>query len=137
MSTAVEIVCGGCGVLHWMSAEYVALRRRDHKTWYCPNGCPRAYLGKSPEEKLRDDLAQAEKRIQTAQQQEARLYERIDEERRRTAAQKGQVTRLKNRAAAGVCPCCNRTFQNLARHMAGQHPQFRADEVAPDDATIQ
>lgn len=25
---------------------------------------------------------------------------------------------------AGVCPCCNRTFKNLARHMAGQHPGF-------------
>jgi hypothetical protein len=26
--------------------------------------------------------------------------------------------------ANGVCPCCNRTFQNLARHMAGKHPDY-------------
>lgn len=43
-------------------------------------------------------------------------------------AQKGQNTRLKNRIAAGVCPCCNRSFQNVARHMAGQHPDFQKHE---------
>tara|TARA_Y100000310_G_scaffold338946_1_gene430083 strand:- start:1163 stop:1354 length:192 start_codon:yes stop_codon:yes gene_type:complete len=37
---------------------------------------------------------------------------------------KGQVTKLKNRAKAGVCPCCNRTFQNLSRHMETKHPDF-------------
>jgi hypothetical protein len=25
-----------------------------------------------------------------------------------------------------VCPCCNRSFQNLRRHMATKHPEFNA-----------
>lgn len=44
-------------------------------------------------------------------------------------AARGQVTRLKNRAAAGVCPCCNRTFHQLVRHMAAKHPDFAAEPV--------
>lgn len=37
---------------------------------------------------------------------------------------KGIVTKLKNRASAGVCPCCNRTFKQLAAHMTDKHPGF-------------
>ena len=44
--------------------------------------------------------------------------------RNRERAQKAAKTRIKNRVAAGVCPCCTRSFQNLARHMAGQHPDW-------------
>ena len=47
---------------------------------------------------------------------------------RRASAARGQVTKLKNRAAAGVCPCCNRQFQNLKNHMATKHPEFNAPE---------
>jgi DNA repair exonuclease SbcCD ATPase subunit len=43
-------------------------------------------------------------------------------------AQKGVTTRIKNRASNGVCPCCNRTFQNLARHMHTKHPDFAKSE---------
>jgi hypothetical protein len=35
------------------------------------------------------------------------------------------MTRIKKRVAAGVCPCCNRSFKDLARHMAGQHPDYK------------
>jgi hypothetical protein len=43
------------------------------------------------------------------------------------AATKGHVTRKKRqleRVASGVCPCCNRSFVNLRRHMKTQHPEF-------------
>lgn len=29
---------------------------------------------------------------------------------------------LSDRAHAGVCPCCNRTFKQLAAHMKTKHP---------------
>ena len=32
------------------------------------------------------------------------------------------LTRVKNRVSRGVCPNCNRTFKDLARHMASKHP---------------
>ena len=37
---------------------------------------------------------------------------------------RGVATRMKNRIKVGVCPCCNRTFQDLAKHMASQHKDF-------------
>lgn len=40
------------------------------------------------------------------------------------SATRGVVTRLKNRAKAGVCPCCNRHFTALERHMATKHPEY-------------
>ena len=43
-------------------------------------------------------------------------------------SQKAAKTRIKNRVAAGVCPCCNRTFQNLHRHMQSQHPDFASTD---------
>jgi hypothetical protein len=48
------------------------------------------------------------------------------EERSHTAT-KGHLARQRKRAQAGVCPCCNRTFQQLARHMANKHPDFRPE----------
>ncbi len=39
----------------------------------------------------------------------------------RAIAEKMKVERKLKRANAGVCTCCNRTFLNLARHMATKH----------------
>lgn len=38
------------------------------------------------------------------------------------ATQKGQLTKLRNRIANGVCPWCQRSFANVARHVEHQHP---------------
>lgn len=38
------------------------------------------------------------------------------------AATKGTLTKIRKRVHNGVCPCCNRTFANLARHMKTKHP---------------
>jgi hypothetical protein len=36
------------------------------------------------------------------------------------------ATRIRNRIAAGVCPCCTRTFKNVARHIKDKHPTYVA-----------
>jgi hypothetical protein len=41
-----------------------------------------------------------------------------------------KVKKLTKRTAAGTCPCCQRTFSNMAEHMKHQHPQFVADTGA-------
>lgn len=71
--------------------------------------------------------------VERLRRQAASLTSRIDQERarastleRRLSAAKGQATKLRKRAANGVCPCCNRTFVQLARHMATQHPDYAA-----------
>lgn len=53
----------------------------------------------------------------------------LRQEERSHQATRGHLTRQRKRASAGVCPCCNRTFQQLARHMKSKHPEFKPDEV--------
>jgi hypothetical protein len=38
-------------------------------------------------------------------------------------AQKAATTRARRRSAAGTCPCCGRTFQQLVRHEKAKHPE--------------
>ena len=54
-----------------------------------------------------------------------RVIRQRDAEQRAHSATKGQLTRARKRAANGVCPCCHRSFENVARHVAKQHPDFK------------
>lgn len=120
-ATLVAIECGECGATFAATESFVAARRADHRTFYCLNGHARHYPQKSEAEKLRDRLRITESQLTHTQDQlQATEYQR--------RAQKGQVTRLRNRIAAGVCPCCNRSFQDVRAHMQGQHPEFAIPE---------
>ncbi|MGB1561607.1 MAG: helix-turn-helix domain-containing protein [Sinimarinibacterium flocculans] len=120
VSYGVEFVvreCGGCGVLFAMTAEYDQQRVKDRKGWYCPNGCCRVYTGKSEAERLREELE--------------RKQRALDAERGRAIAleqQRDQIAKahrkMRDRVRNGVCPCCDRTFQNLMAHMRTEHPDF-------------
>ena len=89
--------------------------------------------GESEEDKLRHERDRLQQQL--AQKDDAIAYQRQMREtaERQAAAKRGQVTKLKKRAAAGVCPCCNRTFVELQRHMATKHPTFTAEEVAHEN----
>jgi hypothetical protein len=117
MLTAVTCTHSGCGLTFGLDRKYVAARQQDHETFYCPNGHGRCYRGRS-------DIEQARAERDAAQSLARRERERrVTTEYQRRAAV-GQVTKIKKRVGNGVCPCCNRTFAALARHMQGQHPDF-------------
>lgn len=132
MLAPVDIgACCRCKEPMWMAQGTRDTYLRNHQTFYCPHGHPQHFVeGKSEAEKLREQL-DAERRAR--QRAEQRIAERADEARaawRTASAYKGQATRLRNRAKAGVCPCCNRSFENLRRHMANKHPAFEAEGEA-------
>lgn len=108
--------CGECGIEFAMPEHFRAERQRNGGGWSCPNGHQRVYR-ETDAEKMRRERDRA---IQDAA--------RADEERRqaelRAAAAEAETRRLKKRASAGVCPCCNRSFVALARHMKTKHPEF-------------
>ena len=114
----------GCGVHFALADDFIAARRADRRTFWCPNGHTRWYPGKTEaqEQKARADRLQR----QLEQRDEDIRFEqrRLDQERRAHAATKGKLTKTKNRTANGVCPCCNRHFVNLERHMSNQHPDY-------------
>ena len=107
--------CARCGVEFGLTADYIARRRKDGNGFHCPNGHSLTF-GKSEADKLREQLRQTQ----------AQVTHQIDQ---RVAAQR-EVRQLKDaakqqrrRTAAGVCPCCKRSFAQLRRHIAAKHPE--------------
>jgi hypothetical protein len=111
----------GCHVQFAISADFDKRKRTDHQDFYCPNGHNMAYGGKTRAEKERDQAQLRATRLQ-AQLDQAESEKR-NLTRQRTAL-KGQLTKSKKRSANGLCPCCNRSFKQLRRHMANKHPEY-------------
>jgi len=107
------LTCCDCGVLFGMPSALEAERLRDKRTFYCVNGHPQSYVGESDKDKIA--------RLQRERNAEADAAERL--ERQRDKAQK-ELKAVKARVGKGVCPCCNRSFVNVTRHMSTQHPNF-------------
>lgn len=105
--------CCSCGTLFALTDSLAALRRQDRQTFYCPNGHPQYFVGKTDKELLRE----AEATLKAAR---AKLQAETDQ---RKAAER-ELKRQRQRAKGGACPCCNRTFVQLARHIKTQHPGF-------------
>lgn len=139
--------CYSCGVLFAMAEDFYQARLADKAMFYCPAGHGQHYTGKTEAQKLKEQLDEERRQRQSAEQRIAMWQDEYDQENkraekanRRAAAYKGHATRITKRAKAGVCPCCNRTFKQLAAHMASQHPQFtplEINESAPEGTRIQ
>jgi hypothetical protein len=87
----------------------------------CPNGHQWGWNKEASEdEKIRRERDRLK-------QETARLEEEIGLTRVRAEKAEATTKRLKKRSSAGTCPCCSRTFANMAEHMKHQHPQFVAD----------
>lgn len=116
----VTMDCCSCAVVYAMP-EYLQERaKRDGNTFYCPNGHPQSYT-KSENDRLREKLDE-QTRVATREAQRAANTELIAQTAEaETTKIKRKLKTIEKRVHAGVCPCCNRTFQNLARHMATKH----------------
>lgn len=140
MAEFVETECAKCHERFGLLAKTDELLRRTGQGFNCPWGHALHYpLGPSEETKLRRERDRLK-------QQMARKDDEIAQERgwrheaeaaakgaeRRVSAARGQITKLKKRAAAGVCPCCNRHFQELQAHMATEHPAYEIEPIVLD-----
>ena len=125
-----EITCCSCGIKFEVPAEWHAEKRQSHEYFYCPNGHSLSFKGESDEEKLRrerDRLKQDQARLE---QELADANRQTEVASKRAFRAEKATTLLKKRAAAGTCPCCQRTFSNMATHMKQQHPTFVTDTGA-------
>jgi hypothetical protein len=110
---------------------YMAAKASSAITFYCPYGHPQVFReGPTEADKLRQERDRLTQRLAQKDDEIKHQRERAEAAERSAIARKGVVTRLKNRAAAGICPCCARSFENLRRHMAAKHPEFQAEESA-------
>jgi len=127
--TFTVITCSnvGCGVNFALDDEFIAARRKDRQSFYCPNGHSRWYPGKTEEQKLREQLEEEQRRVVRLRASEERARAEADHQRSVANGYKGAATKMKKRIGKGVCPCCNRHFTNVERHMATQHPEDAGD----------
>ncbi len=119
-----------CGIRHAVPAELADFQLRQHRDGetqtgiYCPLGHVHIKAGRGEAAKLREELeAETTRRIRE-QQTHDQTKAKLRETEKSRAAEKSAKTRLRNRAAAAVCPCCNRTFKQLAAHLKAKHPNF-------------
>lgn len=125
----VPETCINCGVPFALPKTLREQCLKDHdKLFYCPNGHNMVYTGKTREQLLSEQLDASRRRASMAEEASRRNREDAQAARRQAAAYKGQLTRARRRAGAGVCPVteCHRTVKQLADHMATKHPDFRA-----------
>jgi len=112
--------CCTCGVVFALPNTLLAHKRNNGGQFYCPNGHSLVYA-ETEVQKLRKRLDQALTRENEQRQRAEAERESAQREMRRADKLAKEAARQKKRASAGVCSCCNRTFANLARHMATKH----------------
>lgn len=132
--------CAECKCELWITDALYDAAKCDSKIhFYCPYGHVQ-HFPKSPRETAEEALRRERDRLAqrvAEKDDEIRLQrERAEATERRLSAARGRVTRIKNRVGRGVCPCCNRTFSDLRRHMASKHSDY-AGQGDVEEATIQ
>ena len=114
-------VCATCGIEFGMTRYFDKQRRQDEQTFYCPNGHSLVYSGglESENKRLRQQLEREEQKCRFLHSTNQAVEGSLRATRGVVTKQRKKLTRVTN----GVCPCCNRTFQNLQRHMQTKHPK--------------
>lgn len=109
-----DIECCNCAIIFGVPDRWQKHRTQDKQQFFCPNGHPQSYS-----ESVLDKVRRERDR---AVQEQTRLAEE-------NQAKEKEIKKLKKRASAGTCPCCTRTFSNMARHMKTKHPEMLASNV--------
>ncbi len=115
--------CRTCGCVSTCPEHVWDQQQAEGGYHSCPNGHK---WGWSKESSEREQLRRERDRLKQ------QIAEKDDEVARQTAMRKvaeGKLGRMRGRINRGVCPCCHRTFGNLARHMTTKHADF-AKEAA-------
>lgn len=125
LQVSVELTpinCGQCGGTYAINERYREQQYQKGGSWTCPY-CKVGwgYGGNSENEKLRRELAAERQRMAAALARENE--QRMERER---------LERKLKRVNNGVCPCCTRSFQNLAAHMKNKHPEL----LKPQDGKL-
>jgi CCR4-NOT transcriptional regulation complex NOT5 subunit len=141
------VTCYKCASAFAMPDEhYAAAKASENISFYCSYGHRQIFSAQPSEadklrrerDRLKQKLAQKDDEIKSAWATATSQLEQRKFAENQARAFKGVATRMKNRVSRGVCPCCNRTFSDLQRHMASKHKGFAAAEVTiPDGATVQ
>lgn len=109
--------CITCGIRYTVPKAMWDKQRQDGGFHRCPNGHSQGW---TPGKNTEFDRMKRER--DRAVQEQARLAQEASEAQQRATKAETSERRLRKRIYAGVCPCCKRTFRNLASHIETKHP---------------
>lgn len=113
--------CCNCGTPFMIPKRMQRVLINNHETFYCPSGHPQSYCGKTEAQKLKEKLDELEKkRLQEHEDLQNKWLDALGENQK--------LEKQLKRVHKGVCPCCNRTFQDLQNHIKTQHPEIIGKE---------
>lgn len=127
IGTLVIETCANCGMAFGLDRDYYHKVKDSHEAFYCPKGHSQYYSGKSEAERLKDELAARDRRIEAFHTTLANKNTTIQSLNYSNRALKAAKTKVLNRVKNGVCPCCNRTFTNLQQHFKTVHPEILSE----------
>jgi hypothetical protein len=115
--------CLTCGCIIVASEKLLDHMREIGGFYHCQNGHKQGWtLGGSEITRLRLERDKLK-------QEQAQLNDRIATELSQREKVERTLDRHKKRSKAGVCPCCTRSFANMARHMKAQHPDYNVIQL--------
>lgn len=114
--------CCNCGMQFGMPSAYQRQRRNDKQWFYCPSGHQQHDTGPTEAARLKDELERKQSMLDAERARAQTLAKQRDEVSR-------AHLRMRKRVMNSICPCCNRTFQNLLRHMQTEHAEQRTLRV--------
>lgn len=129
MQGELIVVSCWCGIKHAIPRALYdhAKEDSDNHVW-CPLGHKFVYR-ESDAEKVRKELAVAERKLANALSREAQQQERAKAAERTAIALRGHLTRYRKRVAIGMCPvpACKRHFPNVQSHVKTCHANWLAE----------
>ena len=122
--------CPNCGVVFTITTDMENYRRRDGHPFYCPNGHSISF-----DNSLEERLKAEQQKVANLNVRNVELAGKLERAETAKAQAVEKKKRIETRVSNGVCPCCNRTFQNLGRHMQTKHKgdpsyKFNIDKLA-------
>lgn len=124
------VTCYSCGIPYGIPEQLYqsALKYKGDKPggWSlcCPMGHTWHYCGETEIEKQTRLRQSAERRATAERDLREDTERRLRSQKSATTRARNQRDRERRMVSNGVCPCCRRTFKQLARHMKSQHPEY-------------
>ncbi len=129
-SSSLKITnCPTCGGTYALSAQFLDERRDDGVGWHCPYCQNSIAYCKSETDRLRQELERQKQSTAYQRREKERYLQHRNTLQRSRNGMKSVLVREQKKLARirrGVCPCCNRHFKNVQRHMDSQHPLYKA-----------
>lgn len=132
-TTLTTINCGCCGGTYAISEKYRHNKEEQGGFWHCPYCQTDWGYAESENQKLRRELLQKDKKIAAAVAAHDQTKSELEHTERRRRAEKANATKLRKRIQGGVCPCCEKHFEDLQQHVQTEHPEFGNE---PDEDAV-